>query len=453
MSASGSPENSPMSSSERLHSHSQLHSAASGSCGQTDRSSSHPAIAASDSGVHPKAKAESSADHLKAIIENVVEGIISIDEVGTIESINPAALKIFGYDSDELIGRNVKILMPSPYHENHDGYLSRYRETGEATIIAKGREVLGRRKNGEIFPMDLAVGEVKLPGRRLFTGIIRDISERKNSEQQVQQLARSLQEKNQELESVVYIASHDLRSPLVNIQGFSIELSHSCKRLNQLIDRVSVQDPEIGNELRTILADEIPESLEFIFAGVNRMDALLSGFLKFSRLGRVTMDLRHLDLNNLMKEVLSAMNYQIQQKDALIEANHLPRCRADRNQLSQVFANLIDNSLKYSHPERAPRISIRAEEPGSDQEVVVVIEDNGLGIREEHHEKVFDVFFRLQPHEGVGEGLGLAIAKRIVHRLGGRIWVDSDFSRGSRFFVALPAGDDGVHDEASNLES
>lgn len=382
---------------------------------------------------------ETSADHLKAIIENVVEGIITIDECGIIQSINPAALKIFGYTHDELLGKNVSMLMPTPYQENHDTYLSNYRETGVAKIISIGREVFGRRKNGEIFPMDLAVGEVNLPKQRLFTGIVRDISERKNSEIQVRQLARSLQEKNQELESVVYIASHDMRSPLVNIQGFSIELSHSCRRLKHLMDKLDVEDPVIRSELQAILADEIPESLEFIFAGVHKMDGLLTGFLKFSRLGRVSMEKRRLNLNPLVREVIAAMKFQIQQKNVQIELGQLPECFGDPSQLNQVFSNIIDNAIKYSHPDRPPHISIMSDSSLVGNEILVIVSDNGIGIREEHFEKIFDVFFRLVPHEGVGEGLGLAIAKRIIHRLGGRIWVESRFNEGSRFFIALPS--------------
>jgi len=257
----------------------------------------------------------SNADHLNAIIENVVEGIISIDDRGTILSINPAGLEIFGYSAGELIGQNVKMLMPAPYKENHDKYISNYLETGEAKIISTGREVVGLRKNGETFPLELAVGEVQLPGRRLFTGIVRDISERKKADLQVHQLTRSLREKNKELESVVYIASHDLRSPLVNIQGFSIELKDSCQRLTQLLAS-KVQGEKEQTAISEILADEIPESLEFIFAGVNKMDALLTGFLNFSRLGRVEMKMEKIDLNTMMDEVLSAMKFQIQMEEA-----------------------------------------------------------------------------------------------------------------------------------------
>lgn len=379
----------------------------------------------------------SNADHLNAIIENVVEGIISIDDRGTILSINPAGLEIFGYSADELIGQNVKMLMPAPYKENHDKYISNYLETGEAKIISTGREVVGLRKNGETFPLELAVGEVQLPGRRLFTGIVRDISERKKADLQVQQLTRSLREKNKELESVVYIASHDLRSPLVNIQGFSIELKDSCQRLTQLLAS-KVQGEKEQTAISEILVDEIPESLEFIFAGVNKMDALLTGFLNFSRLGRVEMKMEKIDLNTMMDEVLSAMKFQIQKEEAAIEVDHLHRCYADSSQLSQVLTNLINNSLKYCPDIRNPEIRIQSSIFHDNSEIILEISDNGIGIREDHKEKIFDVFFRLQPYESEGEGLGLSIAKRIINRMGGRIWVESDFGIGSRFLLTLP---------------
>jgi two-component system CheB/CheR fusion protein len=122
---------------------------------------------------------------LRAILETAVEGIITIDELGLVESANPAAAKIFGYKSSEVVGKNVRLLMPSPYHEQHDGYLAKYRKTGKARIIGIGREVSGRRKDGSVFPMELSVSEVKLVGRRLFTGFVRDITERKQLEKQI----------------------------------------------------------------------------------------------------------------------------------------------------------------------------------------------------------------------------------------------------------------------------
>lgn len=380
---------------------------------------------------------ENNADHLRAIIENVVEGIITIDERGTIESINPAALKIFGFSMEELIGRNIKMLMPEPYRGNHDSYLDNYRKTGEKNIIALGREVVGKRKNGEVFPMDLAVSEIHLPSRKIYTGIIRDISDRKQAEAQVNQLARSLQEKNQDLESVVYIASHDLRSPLVNIQGFSIELSHSCNELKKILEG-SELSVEAKESIERILGEEIPEALRFIFAGVNKMDGLLSGFLSYSRMGRMAMDIRPCNLNDLLEEVLLAMNFQIQQNNAEIVKSELASCYGDHNQLSQVFTNLLDNCLKYSHPERDPVVEISSELRPLEHELVIRVSDNGMGVREEHITKIFDVFFQLNPDSAEGEGLGLAIAKRIVNRMGGRIWLESDHGTGSCFHIVLP---------------
>ena len=125
--------------------------------------------------------------------------------------------------------------MPSPYREEHDAYLANYLRSGQAKIIGIGREVVGRRKDGSVFPMDLAVSEVRLADRRLFTGFVRDISERKKAEARLADLAQSLAEKNKELETIVYVASHDLRSPLVNIQGFSQELTRACDRLRQVL--------------------------------------------------------------------------------------------------------------------------------------------------------------------------------------------------------------------------
>ena len=172
-------------------------------------------------------------ERLRAILQTAVEGIITIDERGIVESMNPAAEKTFGFKAVEIVGKNVSVLMPSPYRQEHDGYLANYLSSGQARIIGIGREVVGQRKDGTVFPMDLAVSEVRLANRRLFTGFVRDISERKKAEARLADLAQTLAEKNKELEAIVYVASHDLRSPLVNIQGFSRELAQACHRLRE----------------------------------------------------------------------------------------------------------------------------------------------------------------------------------------------------------------------------
>jgi PAS domain S-box-containing protein len=383
-------------------------------------------------------------ERLRAILETAVEGIITIDQHGILESINPAAEKTFGYEAEEVIGKNVSILMPSPYREEHDGYMANYLRTGTAKIIGIGREVLGQRKDGSVFPMDLAVSEVHLADRRLFTGFVRDISERKKAEARLADLAQSLAEKNRELETIVYVASHDLRSPLVNIQGFSQELTRACQRLHQqLLGQEHSGSPlrsavaGSGSELAIILEEDIPEALQYIQAGVAKIDALLAGFLRYSRLGKAALRIERLRMNALLDTIQQAMEFQIQQAGAKVVVEPLPDCLGDATQTNQVFSNLIDNAIKYRHPNRPPALRITGSLEG--HRAIYAVRDNGIGIARDHQAKIFEIFHRLNPSVGEGEGLGLTIAQRILERQNGRIWVESEPGAGSCFFVSLPS--------------
>jgi PAS domain S-box-containing protein len=390
---------------------------------------------------------EETEERLRAILETAVEGIITIDEHGLIEAMNPAAEKIFGFKAAEVIGRNVSCLMPSPYREEHDSYIGNYLTSGRAKIIGIGREVVGQRKDGSIFPMDLAVSEVRLANRRLFTGFVRDITDRKKAEARLAELAQSLAEKNKELETIVYVASHDLRSPLVNIQGFSKELARACERLRVKLDEGSVISgtsdgihPAAGSEGETkaLLREDIPEALDFIQAGVTKIDTLLSGFLRYSRLGRAALRIERLDINTLVASIIRAMEFQIQRSGAAVKVEKLPDAFGDAIQTNQVFSNLLDNALKYLDPKRPGLISVFGRIEGNDS--IYAVRDNGIGIAAEHQQKVFEIFHRLNPSAAEGEGLGLTIAQRILERQNGRIWVESRLGKGSVFFVSLPNG-------------
>jgi PAS domain S-box-containing protein len=377
---------------------------------------------------------------LRAILQTAVEGIITIDQRGIVESMNPAAEKTFGYRAEEVIGRNVSILMPSPYREEHDGYLGNYLGSGHAKIIGIGREVVGQRKDGSVFPMDLAVSEVRLADRRLFTGFVRDISERKKAEVRLADLAQTLAEKNKELETIVYVASHDLRSPLVNIQGFSKELARACDRLRErLSGKTSVVEPvpfKGDGELKALLERDIPEALDYIQAGVSKIDALLAGFLRYSRLGRAALRIERLNMNTLLEAIAQTMEFQIKETGTTLKIEALPECMGDATQVNQVFSNLLDNAIKYRHPARSPVISVTGRT--EDGHSIYTVRDNGIGIARNHQNKIFEIFHRLNPSVGEGEGLGLTIAQRILERQTGRIWVESDAGEGSRFFVSLP---------------
>jgi two-component system, chemotaxis family, sensor kinase Cph1 len=377
-------------------------------------------------------------ERLRAILQTAVEGIITIDEHGMVESFNPAAERIFGYPASEVIGRNVKMLMPSPDRERHDDYLENYVRTGHAKIIGIGREVQGRRRDGSIFPMELSVSEVRLARGRMFTGFVRDISERKRAEGRLREIAGTLAEKNKELEAIVYIASHDLRSPLVNIQGFSKELVRACRQVQAGLTEGGQELPG-GNAalVRQALAEDIPEALQFIQAGVSKMDALLSGFLCYSRLGRAALKPERLDMDALVERVAQTLDFQFKQAGAALEIRPLPPCVGDATQVDQVFTNLLDNALKYLAPNRPGRIVVTGRVDGGQS--IYAVQDNGQGIDREHQQKIFEIFYRLNPTLGEGEGLGLTIAQRILERQQGRIWVESRPGVGSTFYVSLPA--------------
>ncbi|HPD47722.1 MAG TPA: PAS domain S-box protein [Anaerohalosphaeraceae bacterium] len=261
--------------------------------------------------------------------------------------------------------------------------------------------------------------------------------ERKQAEEEREQLLRILEQKNRELESIVYTSSHDLRSTVVNVQGFSAELSSTCTHLLEVLEDIPVPHEKLREELLTILHEDIPTQLKFITASAARMDMLIAGLLKLSRLGRIRLNLQPVDMDRLIRRIVHAMQHQLQEANAEVHVDPLPPCKGDPEQLAKVFGNLIDNAVKYRHPERTPVVSVSGHI--EDQMSVYCIADNGPGIAPRHQKNVFEVFHRLDPEGPIeGEGLGLSIVRRIVDRHGGRISLDSTPGEGSRFYVALP---------------
>ncbi len=252
----------------------------------------------------------------------------------------------------------------------------------------------------------------------------------------VEEMARlntELEAKNTELEQVVYVASHDLRSPLVNIDGYSRELAYDVEDLGR---RLASAHGEVFPAVASLLEKDIPESLHFIRASASKMDALLSDLLRLSRSGRAALNLTPLHMNKLISSVVDASEFQIREADVKMEVDSLPPCHSDEVQLNQVFSNLLSNALKYLDPDRPGVIRISGRKEGMHS--VYSVEDNGIGIAPAHQERIFEIFHRLDPDRCEGDGLGLTIVKRIVGRLEGSIRVESEAGSGTRFYVSMP---------------
>jgi signal transduction histidine kinase len=273
-------------------------------------------------------------------------------------------------------------------------------------------------------------------GRWVRLEIASDISDRKKAEQERECLLKSLAHKNEELESIVYIASHDLRSPLINIQGFAGELERAFGEMSEILEGTAlrVERPRLGS----LLTDEIPESLRYIQAGTEKMQMLVNGLLQLSRLGIATVEVEAVDMQALIREVLYACQYQINSQGGEVLYDALPSCMGDRKLVNQVFTNLIDNALKYADPSR--QVVIRLTGRVTDGQVEYAVADNGMGIEEAHLSRIFDIFCRgnVQPSSD-GLGLGLTIVKRILDILQGQVRVESEYGKGTTFYVTLPA--------------
>ncbi len=263
-----------------------------------------------------------------------------------------------------------------------------------------------------------------------------EMSKRNKVEKEREKLLNELAQKNKELEEILNVTSHDLSSPLVNVEGFSKELEYSLKELKDALELKDVP-ANINNRVTSIVKGDISESVKYIRSSVKKMNSLLHGLLTFSRLGRLEFDYKIINMNKLILEIKKTFEYQLDETGTHLEISDLPACTGDNAQINQVFSNLIDNALKYFKPERPGIVNISGYT--EDGYSIYCVEDNGIGISYEHQERIFELFHQLDPMKGIGEGLGLSIVRKIVERHMGKIWIESELGKGSKFFVSLPS--------------
>jgi signal transduction histidine kinase len=251
----------------------------------------------------------------------------------------------------------------------------------------------------------------------------------------IRQIQEVISAKNKELENYIYITSHDLRSPLVNIQGFSQRLQKQADSIKAILSD-SHLSPATKAHIGAITDKGIPKTLNFIFSNVTKMDTLLNGLLHLSRTGRIVMAIKQIDINQLFKTIIDNFNFQLTELDAMITVEDLPSCYGDENLLSQLFSNIIGNAIKYRDKNR--RLVIEITGYLEFRKAIYSIRDNGLGIESRHLKKIWDVFYMVDSTlADAGEGLGLSSVKRIAEKHNGRVWAESESGKGSVFYVEL----------------
>jgi two-component system sensor kinase FixL len=359
--------------------------------------------------------------HLQSILDTVPEAMIVIDEQGAMQSFSAAAVRLFGWAPQEAIGRNVAMLMPAPFNQEHDSYLRRYMTTGERRIIGIGRIVVGQRKDGSTFPMELAVGESRVEGERFFTGFIRDLTERRDQERRLQELQSELMHVSR-LTAMGELASsiaHELNQPLAAIANY-------IRGSAALLQADEIDRPRLGGALER--------------AGEQALRAgdIIKRLREFVTKGETEHTLE--DPARLMEEA-SALAL-VGARDAglrveLLFERDLGEVIVDKVQIQQVALNLIRNAIDAMEETRGGELTIKVRKT-NDHTVTVSVADTGPGVSAETLERLFQPFFTTK---ATGMGVGLSICRTIVEAHGGRIWVESRPAAGATFLFTLPIAD------------
>jgi PAS domain S-box-containing protein len=394
---------------------------------------------------------------LARLIDLAEDAIVSATADGRIVLFNRGAERTFGYDRQEVIGQPLDVLIPQRFVAAHRRHVETFGGCeAAARWMGERSAVYGLRKDGTEFPAEVTISKSRDNDILFLNAIVRDVTVRKRIEQEIRALNQDLEErvaartaelaesyrslarKNEENEAFVYSVSHDLRSPLVNLEGFSQELATACDILRKILD-----DPGVPSAVResatAVLDGDMTESIQYIQNAVDRLSRIIDALLRLSRIGRVEFRHQLVDVAGVVDQVVQSLRVTIEEKGANITVQPLPPAWGDPVAIEQVFANLIGNALKYLDPNRTGQITIEPAESDSSDYYAYRVRDNGVGIPQAHSAQLFQAFRRLHPHLAPGEGIGLALTRRMVERLGGKIWYEPAGDGGSCFVFTLPA--------------
>jgi PAS domain S-box-containing protein len=360
----------------------------------------------------------------RSVVESATDAIILADSAGRILAWNKGAQTIFGYGEAEIVGQPLTRLMPERYQDAHGHGLERLRSTGESRVIGRTVELHGLRQDGREFPLELALSSWPVAEDTFYSGIIRDISARKQAEEAIRALNDTLEQRvvelkaaNQELAAFSYSIAHDLRAPLRAIHSFTQIL---------LEDAAPHLDAEAQGYLQRVSVNAL------------RMGQLIDDLLAFAQLSHTPVKKQLVAPADLVREVLDDLRLAYEHRQVEIILGELPCCQADPALLRQVLTNLLGNALKFTRERQVARIEVGCRMTNGER--VYFVQDNGVGFEMRYAAKLFGVFQRLhRAADYEGTGVGLALTQRIVQRHGGRIWAEAEVNQGATFSFTLGA--------------